>query len=80
MRAVLNCWEDTEAVAILRNCRRVIPAAGALLAIERDMGEPNEQPSAKFSDLNMLVLPGGRERTLDEYAALFDGAGFNSWA
>jgi hypothetical protein len=28
-----------------------------------------------FSDLNMLVMPGGRERTEDEYAALFDAAG-----
>jgi hypothetical protein len=26
-------------------------------------------------DLNMFVLPGGRERTVEEYAALFDGAG-----
>ena len=37
---------------------------------------PNERPEAKFSDLNMLVAPGGRERTLDEYAALFEAAGF----
>jgi hypothetical protein len=30
---------------------------------------------AAFSDLNMLVLPGGRERSEREYVALFDAAG-----
>ena len=29
---------------------------------------------AAFSDLNMLVLPGGRERTEQEYAGLLDAA------
>lgn len=32
---------------------------------------------AAFSDLNMLVLPGGRERTEQEYADLFDSAGLH---
>ena len=31
--------------------------------------------AAAFSDLNMLVMPGGRERTEEEYAALFEAAG-----
>ena len=44
--------------------------------IEADLGPPNEAPASKFTDLNMLVLPGGRERTLDEYAALLELAGF----
>jgi hypothetical protein len=44
--------------------------------IEQELGGPNEGPPAKFSDLNMLVAPGGQERTYDEYAALFAGAGF----
>ena len=39
------------------------------------MAPPNELPG-KFSDLNMLVAPGGRERTSDEYAALFEKSGF----
>jgi hypothetical protein len=73
---VVDCWEDDEAVAVLRSCRRAIADDGALLVIERDLGEPNEQPAAKFSDLTMLVLPGGRERTLDEYGTLFQRAGF----
>ena len=37
---------------------------------------PTRALRAKFSDLNMLVGPGGRERTLDDFAALFETAGF----
>ena len=46
-----------------------------MLLIERDLGKPNENPAAKLSDLNMLVMPGGRERSDEEYAALFEQAG-----
>jgi hypothetical protein len=47
-----------------------------LLVVERDLGAPNEDAPAKFSDLNMLVGPGGRERTQDQYASLFESTGF----
>ena len=33
-------------------------------------------PATKFSDLNMLVMPGGRERTREEFSDLFAAAGF----
>jgi O-methyltransferase domain/Dimerisation domain len=76
MRAVLHDWEDPEVVAILHSCRRAIADDGTLLVLERELGPPNENRAAKFSDLNMLVLPGGRERTLTEFAALYERAGF----
>ena len=44
--------------------------------IERLIEPPNEGPEAKFADLNMLVGPGGRERTLDQYEALFAAAAY----
>jgi hypothetical protein len=43
--------------------------------VERDLGGPNENAPAKLSDLNMLVNPGGRERSEQEYASLFRAAG-----
>ncbi len=52
-----------------------MPAEAVLLVIERDLGPPNENPAAKLSDLNMFVMPGGRERSQPEYAALFEKAG-----
>ena len=57
-------------------CRAAIPDHGALLVVERDLGAPNENADAKLSDLNMLIGAGGRERTRDEFAALFAAGGF----
>jgi hypothetical protein len=76
LKAILHDWDDGEAAAILRSCRNAIEANGRLLVIEREILSPNEGAPAKLSDLNMLVMLGGRERTRDEYAALFAASGF----
>jgi hypothetical protein len=76
LKAIVHDWEDPEAIAIMQACRRAASDGAVLLLIERDLGAPNEAPGAKLSDLNMLVNPGGRERSLEEYAALLDAAGF----
>ena len=75
LRSIVHDWGDAEAVAILRACRAAMADGGVVLVIERELGGPNENPDAKLSDLNMLVGPGGRERSRDEYAALFGAAG-----
>jgi len=67
---------DAEAVAIMRVCRGAMSSSGHLLVLERVVAAPNEGPVAKFSDLQMLVSAGGRERTRKEFAALFAAAGF----
>ena len=76
LKAIIHDWEDAEAVAILESVRRAIVLHGRLFLIEWVLGGANERPGAKFSDLNMLVNPGGRERTIGEYASLFEQAGF----
>jgi hypothetical protein len=76
LKAILHDWEDAPAAQILRTCRAAMVDGTALLVVERELGGPNENPDAKFSDLNMLVGPMGQERTPDEYAALFAAAGF----
>ncbi|MDA9497367.1 methyltransferase [Bradyrhizobium sp. CCBAU 11357] len=76
MRAVIHDWDDDEAVAILKVCRRAMGEAAKLLLIERLIAPPNEMPATKFSDLNMLVSPGGRERTRQEFSELFGKSGF----
>ena len=47
-----------------------------LLLIERVIPGPNRGLDATMSDLNMLVSPGGEERTEAEYATLLAAAGF----
>ena len=76
LKSILHDWDDDEAAAILRACRAAIGAGGTLLVIEREVGPPNEGPDGKFSDLNMLVELGGRERTREEYGALLAAGGF----
>jgi O-methyltransferase domain len=39
--------------------------------------QPGNQPDLmKLIDIEMLLIPGGRERSADEFAALFSRAGF----
>ena len=76
LKFILHDWEDDRATAILRNCRRAIAPDGRLLVIESEISPPNEGATAKFLDLTMLVHTGGRERTHDEWVALFAAAGF----
>ena len=74
LKSILHDWPDEECQAILRTCRRSLNPGGVVLVVETVLGGPGQEAEAAFSDLNMLVLPGGRERK-PEYSALFDGAG-----
>jgi hypothetical protein len=73
LKWIIHDWEDEEAVAILRKVRE---RGGALLLVERLVGPPNEGPETKMGDVNMLVGPGGQERTLDEFNRLYEAAGY----
>jgi hypothetical protein len=76
LKWILHDWDDTASVDILRSCRRAMKPDGALIVFERLIGPPNTASEGKFADLNMLVMNGGRERTRDEFAALFGQSGF----
>jgi hypothetical protein len=73
--AILD-WSDAQAHAILANCRRAIPADGALLLIDFVIPDGNSSAPAKLVDIAMLVLTGGKVRTVREYAGLLAGANF----
>jgi hypothetical protein len=49
---------------------------GKLLVVEGVVPPGNVPSVSKFFDLAMLVLPGGMERTEQEYRRLFGAAGF----
>ncbi|HUF53881.1 MAG TPA: methyltransferase [Dehalococcoidia bacterium] len=77
LKAIIHDWKDAESIAILKRCREAMDADGKLLLVERVLAPPNEGPAAKFSDLNMLVMAGGRERTETEFANLLHLGGFS---
>jgi hypothetical protein len=76
MKSVIHDWDDDRAHEILVNCRRVVPADGALLLVEWALPEGNLPSVGKVGDVTMLVLTGGKERTSQEYRDLLAGAGF----
>jgi hypothetical protein len=75
LKSVLHDWPDEQCVEILTACRDALTDGGVVLVVETVLDRPGHEVLAAFSDLNMLALPGGRERTEGEYAALFDAVG-----
>jgi hypothetical protein len=71
LKSILHDWPDERCVQILRSCERSLTPGGVVLVVETVLGRRGHEVYAAFSDLNMLVLPGGRERTESQYAALF---------
>jgi hypothetical protein len=76
LKAIIHDWPDEESIRILRTIRDAAPPGGRLLLVERILGGPNEDLDGKLSDLHMLVMPGGLERTLDEWRELLDSGGW----
>ncbi len=72
---ILHDWNDERATAILRVIREAAPANARVLVIEAVVPPGNEPHGAKWLDLLMLVVGGGRERTEDEWRALFEAGG-----
>lgn len=81
LKHVLHGRRDADAVTILRNCRAVLPPNGSLLIIEFILpplvSHADPQLEGRLmSDLNMLAVTGGRERSEREWKKLLDAAGF----
>ena len=49
---------------------------GKLLVVESVIPPGNDPSFGKLLDLTMLVIPGGEERTEEEYRKLYEAAGF----
>jgi SAM-dependent methyltransferase len=75
LKSILHDWDDQQSVEILRNCARALRPNGRVILIERVMPEHGKPSAAALSDLNMLVLLPGRERTASEFAELFRASG-----
>ena len=76
LKWIIHDWSDERAIAILRNCHRVMTEYGKLLLVEAVVPRSSEPHFSKFIDLNMLVMTGGRERTEHEYRTLLEASGF----
>ncbi len=74
---ILHDWSEEKIDALLARIHDRLPANGAILIAEKLLQDDKSGPrSAQLQDLNMLTCTEGRERTLGEYQALLERAGF----
>jgi tRNA A58 N-methylase Trm61 len=75
LKKILHDWDDERAVRILKNCRKSIKETGRLLIMEYVINENDRQ--GKINDVHMMVVcPGGKERTKEEFRTLLKQSGF----
>ena len=61
--AIVHDWDDADAVRLLRRVRDALPEHGAAVVVENVLPDRPRDEFAVASDLLMLVLGPGRERT-----------------
>jgi len=73
---IIHDWSDAQCLTILGHCRKAMRPDSRLLIVETVLPEGDTPHQGKLQDMVMLVVPGGQERTTDEYHALLAKAGF----
>lgn len=77
LKSILHDWDESSSVRILRRVRDATESGTVLLIVERVMNEADPSPVAGMSDLNMMVMTGGMERTMREWRGLAEAGGFD---
>jgi hypothetical protein len=76
MKHIIHDWDDERSIAILKNIHAAMKGDGKVLIVETVVPEGNDPHYSKLLDLEMLISPGGAERTAEEYRQLLASAGF----
>jgi len=72
LKQILHDWSDADCMRILDRCREAMGDDARLLVVERllpDVATPADLRTV-MGDLQMMVVLGGRERTVEEYRRL----------
>lgn len=72
---VLQDWDDARCVRLLANCRSALSGTGRVLIVERVIDDGGGTLLPILWDMHLLVVAGGRERTLEGYRSLLRQAG-----
>jgi hypothetical protein len=76
LKHIIHDWSDDHCRRILTLIREQLPPEGRVLLCEMIINEDPGPSPAKALDIEMLVMtPGGKERTITEFADLFASAG-----
>ncbi|HUA00499.1 MAG TPA: methyltransferase [Candidatus Aquilonibacter sp.] len=81
MKHFLHGYNDAAAIKLLKSCRAVIPSEGALLVLEFVLPDVISHPDRALetlllSDINMMAVTGGKERSPLQWKELLRAGGF----
>jgi hypothetical protein len=76
MKHIIHDWSDDSCLKILKGCRMGVNRGGKLLVVDHVIQPGNGFDSGKFLDLEMLIFPGGKERSEPQFRELFAAAGW----
>ena len=75
LKSVLHDWDDASCVQILSRCTEAMILGGRVVIIEFLLKDLEDPGVMTLTDLSMLTLAGGQERSLAEFDALLSKAG-----
>jgi hypothetical protein len=75
LKYILHNWDDEHCVRILSNCRDAMGAKGRVLVADAVVSPGGQADWGKLLDIQMMVVVPGKERTKEEFAALFKRSG-----
>jgi O-methyltransferase len=76
-RHLLHDYDDPECLCMLKNVRRAMKPDSRVLVLEKTVPTDDTPGPGRWLDLHVMLLSGGRERTVPEYTALFEQAGLH---
>jgi O-methyltransferase domain len=76
MKHIIHDWPDERCIQLLKLCRKAVNPGGRLLVVDCVIALGNDFSPAKFLDLQMLLFPGGQERTEKQFRELFTASGW----
>jgi hypothetical protein len=76
MKHIIHDWPDDVCIRLLTACRKGVNPGGKLLVVDTVIQPGNDFSPSKFLDLQMLIFPGGCERTDKQFRDLFSASGW----
>lgn len=74
MKHIIHDWPDDRCLLLLKACRKGVNPGGKLLVVDDVIQPGNDFSPGKLLDLQMLIFPGGCERTEKQFRDLFAAA------
>lgn len=77
MKHIVHDWDDEKCIRLLENCRRAMQGDGRVICVDAVLPAMGNTAgiAAKLLDIVMLTCATGKERTEQQWAALYSAAG-----